>query len=112
MHRELDELARLDRNWNGYQAAPIDPATIATARRLADQLDLSEAGIPQVVPMTHGRLQFEWHRGTRSLELELESSALVRYLKWDSSLGLSEEDTLPSEDMVRLQALLIWFAAG
>jgi hypothetical protein len=72
LHRALDELERLPANWNGYGAPPINPAIIAAARGLCDLLATSAAGMPQIVPMTRGRLQFEWHRGSRSLELEVE----------------------------------------
>ena len=48
-------------------------------RRLPDEIIVT----PSVVPMTRGRLQFEWHRGNRSLELEFESIGRIHYLKAD-----------------------------
>jgi hypothetical protein len=61
---------------------------------------------PVVVPMTRGRLQFEWHRGNRSLELEFESCDKIHFLKWDSDLGIEDEDIIPVTDVAAIHALL------
>jgi hypothetical protein len=89
---ELERLKDLGPNWDGYGAEPIALRTIEAAQRFICQTPFDLRIRPQVVPMTRGRLQLEWHRGPRSLELEFESPSRVHYLKWDSSAGLEEED--------------------
>jgi hypothetical protein len=111
IHRALDDLERLPVNWNGYGTSPIDPDTIAAARGLVPTLISQPAGMPSIVPMTRGRLQFEWHRGVRSLELELASAAVIRYLKWDPTQGISEEAELPIGRGDEVRQLVAWFAA-
>jgi len=107
--RALEELQTLPPNWSGYGASPIDPDRIQAAKAFILALPCNLIATPKVVPMTRGRLQFEWHRGNRSLELEFESSDRIHYLKWDSDAGIEEEDVMPVNDGARIHALLRWF---
>jgi hypothetical protein len=61
--------------------------------------------------MTRGRLQLEWHRGNRSLELEFESPGRIRYLKVDDDSGVEEESVIPTSQTALVVALLQWFAS-
>jgi hypothetical protein len=106
---QIEELDRLPLDWNGYGASPIDPKTLESAARFVESLPLGEISAPQVVPMTRGRLQLEWHRGHRSLELEFETPTLIHYLKFDQDQGIEEEAMLPVDEMSRLLVLLHWF---
>jgi hypothetical protein len=108
----FDALQQLPENWNGYGAQRIDPAIIAAARQLIEQVPSDVVSTPQVVPMTRGRLQFEWHHGPRSLEVEFESPSQIHYLKSDSAARIEEEDVLSADDADRVLDLLRWFAAG
>jgi hypothetical protein len=107
----LEDLRRLNAGWDGYGAEPINSATIDAALRVVDQLPASLVDAPQVVPMTRGRLQLEWHRGNRSLELEFETPERLHYLKWDSDAGIEEEDVFPSSQTQTVVELLRWFAS-
>jgi hypothetical protein len=108
--RALEELRTLPPNWNGYGAGLIDPDRIQAAMAFISALPTDLVATPKVVPMTRGRLQFEWHRGNRSLELEFETSDRIHYLKWDSDADIEEEDAIPLNDGAKIQALLRWFA--
>jgi hypothetical protein len=108
--RALEELQSLPPNWSGYGASPIDPDRIRAAKAFISALPCDLIATPKVVPMTRGRLQFEWHRGNRSLEFEFESSDRIHYLKWDSDAGIEEEDAIPVNDGANIHALLRWFA--
>ena len=109
---QIEKLKRLEADWNGYGAEPINPRIIESSQQFIRSLHNQLRVLPQVVPMTQGRLQLEWHDGTRSLELEFESPSQVHYLKWDSSIGLDEEDIVPVADQTRLRELIEWFATG
>jgi hypothetical protein len=107
----LDELRGLRAGWNGYGAEPIDPAIIDAARRLTEQLPAGVIDAPRVVPMTRGRLQLEWHHGNRSLELEFEDPARIHYLKWDSDLGIEDEEVIPASQIQTVVELVRWFVS-
>jgi hypothetical protein len=107
----LERLRTLAPNWSGYGASPINRDVIQLAKEFIWGLPNDIIGTPTVVPMTRGRLQFEWHRGNRSLELELADVNQIHYLKWDSDEGVEEEDVIPVNDMAKVHGLLRWFAA-
>ncbi|GAC1451081.1 MAG: hypothetical protein NVSMB9_35960 [Isosphaeraceae bacterium] len=107
----LDALRALPKGWNGYDAAPTDPGIIKAAERFISDMPGDIVPAPQVVPMTRGRVQFEWHRGDRSLELEFESPEFVHYLKWDSDAGIEEEEIIPVQQQSKILELLNWFSA-
>ncbi|MBV8720960.1 MAG: hypothetical protein JO277_02345 [Candidatus Eremiobacteraeota bacterium] len=112
----LDRLKSFLPNWNGYGASPIDRQVIESAKDFILELPSDIVATPKVVPMTRGRLQFEWHRGNRSLELEFEATDRIHYLKWDSDAGIEEEDVLSIRDTDigdtdKIHALLRWFAS-
>ena len=66
--------------------------------------------MPAVVPMRKGNLQFEWHDGPRTLELEIEDPRTIHFLKWHPEAGIEEEDTCSISDADTVTALLEWFA--
>lgn len=107
----LDELRRFKANWDGYGAVPLDPKILDAAARFIESLAPEAVPTPQVVPMTRGRVQLEWHRGSRSLELEFESPQTVHFLKWDSESGVEEEDAIPLQDTAAIRDLLSWFVS-
>lgn len=107
----LGELRRFEANWDGYGAEPLDDRILDAAARLIESLAPDAIPTPQVVPMTRGRVQLEWHRGSRSLELEFESPQKVHFLKWDSESGVEEEDVIPIHDTVAIRDLLSWYVS-
>lgn len=109
---EIDELRQLDVNWDGYGAAPIDESIIEAARQFVGSLPPDLVVPPQVVPMTRGRLQLEWHRGSRSLELEFESADEIHYLKWDSETREQEEEIISISERDKAVDLIEWFLSG
>jgi hypothetical protein len=111
VHDALTRLRAFEANWNGYGAAPPDPQILATAAKVVESIPIDSGPTPQVVPMTRGRVQLEWHRGARSLELEFETADKIHYLKWDSSQGIDEEDVFDADDVSAIVLLLSWFTA-
>lgn len=107
----LEEVAGLPRGWDGHDAPPIDRLIVASARKLLLDLPDVAALAPKIVPMTRGRLQFEWHRGNRSLELEFETPSLLHFLKWDPDRLIDEEDQVPAADLAAVFDLLRWFSS-
>ena len=106
---QLDRLKDLPLDWNGYGAQPIDVGLIEHVKSFVEQLPDDIIDTPAVVPMTRGRLQFEWHRGNRSLELEFESRGRIHYLKADDDSGIEEEDILLTDQAPEIEELLRWF---
>ena len=110
---ELDRIAALEANWDGQGALRIDPAIVDAARALVSRLPADAksgiSAIPAVVPMRKGNLQFEWHKGSRTLELEVENAATIHYLKYDPEAGVEDEDFCAITDTDTLAGLIQWF---
>ena len=107
----LDQLSKLRVGWNGNGATRIEPDIIESAKRFISDMPGNIVSAPQVVPMTRGRLQFEWHSGDRSLEIEFEDPERIHYLKWDSLAEIQEEAVIPANDHEKVLDLLNWFSA-
>lgn len=65
----MDEIRRLEKNWDSYDADPIDPTVIAYAVELFAQIATAAIPIPAVVPSSRGGVQFEWHVGDLDFEI-------------------------------------------
>ena len=111
--KQLRRLALLRENWDLEGARSIDPEIIDAATgfvsTLPDNLK-SHVAMPEVVPMRKGNLQFEWHDGPRTLELEIEDARTIHYLKWHPEAGIEEEDVCSISDMDAVARLIEWFA--
>jgi hypothetical protein len=111
--KELRRLALLQENWDAEGALPINPQIIGAAQEfvstLPDRLK-SHVAAPEVVPMRKGNLQFEWHDGPRTLELEIEDARTIHYLKWHPEAGIEEEDICSISDLNAVAGLIEWFA--
>jgi hypothetical protein len=112
VNQALRRLAALPLDWDHEGAPRIDHAIIEAARRFISQLPKDINSIPVVVPMAKGNLQFEWSKGQRSLELEIETPATIRYLKWHPEADIEEEDSFDINDTDQAVALILWFMKG
>ena len=79
----LDDLSSLPKNWDSYGAPRLNRRIIDATRRMVRQFSEDVHVCPVVVPMSTGTVQLEWDVDSRSLEIELESSGRIHYLKWD-----------------------------
>ena len=112
VNKVLFRIAALPENWDGEGAHSVDPRIIAKAvdfvSKLPDHLK-SHTPIPAVVPMRKGNLQFEWHNGPKTLELEIIDPGTIHYLKWHVDAGIEEEDICSISDTDAAVALIEWF---
>jgi hypothetical protein len=113
---ELHRVAALEQNWDAQGAYPVTPSIIQAARRLISSLPSGiknrEGATPAVVPLRKGNLQFEWHKGPKTLELEIENPSTIHYLKFHPEAGIEEEDCCDITDTKTLAELIRWFVEG
>jgi hypothetical protein len=109
---ELDRLAALPRDWDHYGAPAIDPEIIAAAKSFVHALPENIAYRPRIVPMSPGNLQFEWHQGTKVLELEFENPRTIHFLQFDPNAGIEEEESFRVSETDRAVDLIQWFMLG
>jgi hypothetical protein len=109
LRARVDRLAALEPNWEGYGAPALDRGIVDAARQFIGWLAGYATLQPQVVPMSSGALQLEWHQGQKILELEFEDSRTIHYLRWDPAAGIQEEDVFPLGDTAKAISLIDWF---
>jgi hypothetical protein len=109
---ELDRLSQLPQNWDGYGAPAINPAILTAARWFIQALPENLVYRPRVVPMSTGNLQFEWHDGSKVLELEFETPGAIHFLQWHPEAGVAEEESFSATDVGRAVDLIQWFLSG
>ena len=106
---QLDRLSELRAGWDGYNAPPIDASIIEAAKQVVLDLQPHLTYRPTVVPMSSGALQFEWHDGDRTLELEFENATTIHYLRWDPHEDIRDENFIPTRDLKAVETLIKWF---
>jgi len=112
IEEELDEIAQLQGNWDGYGASAIDPSILAAARQFIRDLPEALAYRPHVVPTSSGGVQFEWHHESKILELEFETPHTIHFLQWHPEASVEVEATFPATDIGRGIDLIQWFMSG
>lgn len=105
---ELEELAELPENWDGYGSPPIQPPVKKTAYQLLEFLEKLVMPSPHVAPVSGGGLQLEWQAGKRELELEIFPNGEVSFLTVETS-GEMEEGTFSADFRTDLSRLATWF---
>lgn len=79
--------AHLEQNWDGYNAEPISPASIATSLEVLDQLENDDI-FPRkisihVFPMRSGGIQYEFDAENLSAELEIDINGGMQFIVFD-----------------------------
>jgi hypothetical protein len=101
----LDELVRLEPNWNSY-GARIVPARLAdTTLQILESLMRETTPQPSIVPTPAGHIQLEWHTKGIDLEVEIASPILLRVAFEDDQTGEEWEQDL-NVDLRRLDEVV------
>ena len=95
--RKLIEISSLPRNWDSHGAVPVGPRVIADAVSWLNGVLVRDDRPPQIVPMTDGSIQFEWHRNNIDLEVEFHSATHVRAYFEDLETGERWEDDVSTD---------------
>lgn len=105
VYDRLAQLMNLPPGWDGYggEPVPVDIASFA-AQLLIETLD-PEGPCPQIVPLSYGGVQIEWHELTLDLEIEVVAPHEIIVSYEDATTGDEDEFRL-STDVYRLAALL------
>jgi len=77
----ISALAALKNNWDTYGGLPVASRAILGARVLLSNLDLEGFPKPHLAPIPDGGIGLHWRILGRDLEIEVEASGVVRYLK-------------------------------
>jgi hypothetical protein len=93
--RQFADLLRLPPDWDGYGANVIDPQPLVAAYRFSVDFLRINSPAPQVVPLSSGGVQLEWHREDVDLEIEFDVGSPPSAYFCDSAVGEEHECVLP-----------------
>lgn len=108
LHAELSRISRLPSNWDREGARRISARSAESAWEFARLIPQHLLPVPRVVPTADGHVQFEWHAGEVSLEIEFDDYGSAHYLKWDPANNIEDDGDL-AEASSR-ENVLRWFA--
>ena len=88
--QEIEHIADLGHNWDGYGAGPIRTDVLWYALRLLQSV-MDDVPAPQLSPMSHEGVLLEWVRDGVHLEIEIEDAgeAYVSYEDEDQGIDNS-----------------------
>jgi hypothetical protein len=106
VEQRLNRLLGLPEGWNGANASEVADGAVERAAILAfevlDDLPLS----PQFFPLPNGGVQFEWHVGGSSVEIEVEPDGEAFAVAETSDGGPAIEEDVAEDTPARLRAFL------
>jgi hypothetical protein len=104
--RELAVLVRLEANWDGYGAKPIDKPALALATRFVNAMSSMGLPAPEIFPVPDGGVQLEWAVGPMELEIEIEPGRQgVVFVGDDADSGRRFDGELPRDQALFAHAI-------
>jgi hypothetical protein len=92
--QRLDELAKLERDWDSYGALPLTSTALIQAdalmRKIAKRYGptLGDGAAPYtLMPIADGGVSIEWRGPNATLELDIGPIGMLSYLLIDNSTG-------------------------
>lgn len=110
-YTNLAKLAKLERDWDSYDARPPSTIAIGTAMQLIGKVYLrfrreqSGSMLPYAVSPFSGGVQIEWRANDMALQIDIEADGTLGGVVEDASTGVSvykEYDSLDNENVLSL----------
>jgi hypothetical protein len=109
----LQELSKLEPNWDSYDGDPMSPAAIATASLLIFVMDDERYRLTgchalpwTIAPIPNGGILIEWKASARKVQVEIDPEGSLSYLivdRSDLSPTYTEEHDVP---MAKIRSLV------
>ena len=111
---QLQKIAGLPNNWDGYGSIPPEPLLIDMAELLLARLENiipTSTPVPFVCPISGGGFQFEWSSVSKHLELTFYDDTTIIFLQEDTQnqTSTTKSGEVRIEDVNKIRQLLDWF---
>lgn len=104
--RQLVDIGRLPQNWDGYDAASVDPVIVRTAREWLGIASKAASILPEISPNTNGTISFEWETASGCAHLEIGIKDFSFYLAPAAGLSYHIQGDLQSCRMAEIAQLV------
>lgn len=106
--KQLIECLSLKENWNSYGSRPLSEDSVFFAIDFLSAIPHVNPPRPSVVPLPSGRVQLEWRKGERELDIEFWPDGSIEFLKEGPE---GEEKKIPAFTTGHAQSLIAWLLA-
>lgn len=105
--QQLQGFARLEPDWNSYDAEPVTQAAITVATDLLKQVARIARVRPDfVAPLANGGVQLEWADGAAEMAVRISPHQTLAYLHTEGNTYI-EKDDVPLSEVVSLVAQIL-----
>ena len=105
--RKLAGLLDLPRNWDSYNAPPIESQAIGRVLHILEEAIDLDMPRPAVVPTVKGGVQLEWHTNGLDLEIEIEPDSGGSIFYEHEKGDIIEREGNPEDHLSLIQELVI-----
>jgi hypothetical protein len=103
---EVEQLSSLDQDWDGYGAERVSASAAMGAVNFLLKIAYPKLAAPEVVPVSDGGLQVEWHRNGIDFEVMFEPEEEPRALVEDRTSKAEPESVAGDEAINALHRLV------
>lgn len=107
----MRELVMLPVCWDGHDGQPVDIGIAAFAVQFLLQTLEPDSPVPQVVPLSYGGIQLEWHEQGIDLEIEVEGPNRV-FVSFEDHVSGEEFERAFSTDYTEITRIMRILASG
>lgn len=104
VYDRISALSTLEENWDSHGGLPAIPEAILKVRVLLSNLNIENVPRPHVAASPDGSVGLHWRVAERDLEIEVEASGAIHYLK----TLVGREPIEGSTTMENAQGVLDW----
>lgn len=106
LEKKFEELTTLQFGWDGYRGRPVSEDNANLAEKIIKQFCLKTSKAPQLVPVSDGTLQIEWHFNNYDLEIHISTLNNIVATRTDIVTD-KEEDIEVKTDFRKLKEWII-----
>jgi hypothetical protein len=104
VQQRLNGLLELRQGWNGTTSPAISVGAAASAAALALRILSDDVSVgPQFFPLPNGGVQFEWHIGEQSIEVEVDTDGSAFAVAEGTNGAMLIEEDVDDETPTKLQ---------
>jgi len=113
----IEDLTRLQHNWDGYGSPRTDPRAVAAARRFVASVAFDNLPFPHIAPVLGGSVGLHWRCGDRELEFTFHPDGTVGFLRvlgadLDREENLEEGTLRREQEAVDGLKFLLWMVGA
>lgn len=101
---DIDNLKKLEANWDGYGAVPILSASINNAKKIVLNNSITADNLEDVQPNPNGTVTITWSKGNNLVCLEVGKENMSFFADINGKTSYSKTEKVTNENTLKLAA--------